>query len=118
MFLIGIGLTQCGKWDLSKKFHPSIEYLELYALAIAIEFWAHKLQNRRLIVFCDNQAVVEWINNACSPCKKSMQLIRMLTLTSIENNVRFFARYINTKNNFSCRCAEQESNESLLESCT
>ena len=34
-----------------------------------------------------------------SPYKKSMELIRIITLTSIENNVCFFAKYVNTKLN-------------------
>ena len=62
----------------------SIEYLELYALTVASELWAGRLQNRRVIIFCDNKSVVEMINKAVSSCKNYMVLIRLIALTSIK----------------------------------
>ena len=56
----------CGSADASnvglKKFKPSIEYLELYAVTAAVLTWIHQFKNRRIILFCDNQSVVDMIN--------------------------------------------------------
>ena len=55
---------------------PSIEYLELCALTVAVLLWAAKLQNKRVIVFCDNKSVVEMINKSVSSCRNCMAVIR------------------------------------------
>ena len=73
---------------------PSIDYLELFAVAVAVSLWAHKLQNRRVIIFCDNTAVVGMINKNASPCKNCMVLIRKAVLISLRFNVRIFATYV------------------------
>ena len=49
--------------------------------------------------FCDNKSVVEMINQSVSGCFRCMALIRVITWTSIRNNVRFFANYVPTKEN-------------------
>ena len=49
---------------------PSIEYLELFAVAVAVKLWAGKLKNRRVFLFCDNQAVCSMINTASSTCQE------------------------------------------------
>ena len=77
----------------------SIEFLELFGVAVAMELWSKLLQNRRVIIFCDNKSVVEIINKTVSSCAKCMILIRIMTLTSIKNNVRFFAKYVPSKEN-------------------
>ena len=41
-----------------REFSPSIEYLELAALCIGVMSWGHLLTNCRIVIFCDNQAVV------------------------------------------------------------
>ena len=57
-------------------FEPSIEYLELFALVAIIINWIDRFQNRRIIFFCDNQAVVHMVNDTPSSCKNCMVLIR------------------------------------------
>ena len=63
-----------GKWEPgfigSKK--PSIAYLELYALVIRIHCWTKYLENGKFLVHCDNEAVVQMINNMSSSCKNCM----------------------------------------------
>ena len=93
-----------GQWELEfmnlNEKYISIEFLELYALCVGIFTWGHMLQNRRVIVFCDNEAVVAMINSTSSSCKLCMTLIRKLTLKSLTWNVRVFSRHITGKNNF------------------
>ena len=106
---LGMGATyndqwMFAKWDPSfiKIEEPSIEYLELYALTAAILAWGGhvELQNTRVIVFCDNEAVVHMVNNLASSCKHCMRLIRMIALNGIINNRRLFVRHIKSKDNF------------------
>ena len=90
-----------GQWDkvfcLANK--PSIEYLELFAVLVGVLNWIKLFKNRRIILFCDNESVVFMINKSTSSCKNCMILIRILTAESIMQNVRIFAKHVNTKNN-------------------
>ena len=47
-------------WDkkLIEDCEPSIVYLELYAVTIAVLLWIHKFKNKRIYLFCDNMSVV------------------------------------------------------------
>ena len=78
---------------------PSIEFLELYALTVGILTWSTKLQNMRIIIFCDNEAVIQMVNNMTSKCPKCMKLIRLLALDGMISNRRVFVRYISSKSN-------------------
>ena len=53
-----------GMWDeeFIKKNDPSIEYLELFALCAGIFTWQDMLRNMRIVIFCDNQSVIEMVN--------------------------------------------------------
>ena len=90
-----------GAWGESfvKNLLPSIECLELFAVTVAIVLWAKKLENRRVIINCDNQAVVSMINKTVSSCPYCMRLVRIIVLTSLKHNVRFFADYLETSKN-------------------
>ena len=78
---------------------PSIQYLELYALTIGILSWLHCFCNRRIIVFSDNQGVVNVINSSSLGCKNCMILVRIIVLHSLIHNVSVFAHFVLTKNN-------------------
>ena len=85
-----------GHWkqDFIKREDPSIEFLELYGLVVAVFVWSKELINRRIVVFCDNQAIVNMINNNSSSCQFCMKLIRMLVLLSLKRNMRIFAKWV------------------------
>ena len=80
------------QWEVGfiEEFEPSIEFLELYTLCIGVFTWIRKLYNKRIIVFCDNEAVVTMVNNITSGCKYCMTLIRKLMLLSMKANLRIF----------------------------
>ena len=90
-----------GKWEsnLIDDFHPSIEFLELFALCARILTWESELSNQRIIIFCDNMAVVNMINNNLSKCKRCMYLIRILTLNNLLFNRRIAVRHVKSKDN-------------------
>ena len=46
--------------------YPSIKFLELAALCIVVITWGRFLTNTRIIIFCDNQAVMHMVNNQTS----------------------------------------------------
>ena len=52
-------------WDkyFIEKYDPSIGYLELYAVTVAVVLWIERFKNRRVAIFCDNMSVVNMINN-------------------------------------------------------
>ena len=78
---------------------PSIEYLELFGVAVAVVLWIRRFRNQRIILFCDNTAMTHMINNSSSTCKQCMVLIRYIVLESLRCNVRIKARYVSSKDN-------------------
>ena len=93
-----------GQWESGyiSRNSPSIEYLELFALTVSIFTWTDEkiINNCRVIIFCDNQAVVSMINNMSSNCPNCMHLLRLLVLSKLQKNRRIFAKYVSTKDNY------------------
>ena len=78
-----------GDWgSFMEECSPSIEYLELFMLCAGVLTWRmhEDLINTRITVFCDNQVVVQMINNNTSSCKNCMFLLRLLTIDGLQNN--------------------------------
>ena len=103
---IGFGCYYSDRWifspwekDYISNYQPSIAYLELYALCIGVFAWGSRIWNRRVIVHCDNQSVVNIINSTGSKCKNSMFLIKQLALNNLRFGTRVFAQYIETDRN-------------------
>ena len=103
---LGFGATCMGSWMYKrreigyiKKYDPSIEYLELFALVAGVLAWVERYCNRRIVLFCDNKSVCAMVNSTTSSCRNCMVLIRILVLHCMVNNVRVFAKYIKSKQN-------------------
>ena len=81
-----------GLWDESflKHMDPSIEFLELYAVAVSVLLWLKLYKDKRLVLWCDNQSVVFMLNNQSSKCKNCMTPIRIVTLECLNKNVRLY----------------------------
>ena len=83
---LGMG-AHCGpewavlKWDCEfmKRNEPSIEYLELFTVTVAVLNWIKLFPNRRVVLFCDNESVVHMINSSSS-CRNCMYLEDCLSL--------------------------------------
>ena len=90
-----------GKWEKNflKKFKPSIAYLELFALTAGVLKWISLFKNRRVILFTDNKSVRDMVNTTSSNCANCMVLIRMIVLKSLLENVRIFAKYVESSKN-------------------
>ena len=90
-----------GKWEENfvDECKPSIEFLELFTLCVGIYTWQNKITRTRVIVFCDNEAVVHMINNSSSSCEYCMKLLRLLTLNNLLWDRRVFTRHMRGKDN-------------------
>ena len=76
---LGFRASWDNRWLFGKRedgfianYNPSIEYLELFGVTIAVFAWSRELRNKRFIIYCDNQSVVAMINNTASKCKNCM----------------------------------------------
>lgn len=78
---------------------PSVQFLELLALSVGVILFAPYLRNKRATIFCDNQPVIQMVNNGSSSCKHCMLLIRTLTLCCLEYNIVLQVEYIPTESN-------------------
>lgn len=90
--------SQFPDWMLDNE-QVAIHTLEMYALVLGVTLHANSFRNRRIKVFCDNQAVVHMINNGTSKCKTCMLFIRHLVKISLQRNCRVFAKYVPTDEN-------------------
>ena len=90
-----------GVWDqeFMEAAQPSIEYLELFAVTVAVLKRISRFQNKRIFLFCDNESVVHMLNKSSSTCKNCMVLIRMITLQGLLQNVRIYAKHVRSENN-------------------
>ena len=91
----------CRKWgsEFIVEQEPSIEFLELFALTMGILTWGKFLKNFRMIVFSDNEAVCNIVNNMTSRGPNCMKLVRLLVLDNFVNNRRVFVRHIKSSLN-------------------
>ena len=89
------------QWDdqFITKNDPSIGYLELYAVTVAVVLWIERYKNSRVAIFCDNMSVVSMINNNSSKCRNCMVLVRIIVLKSLIHNVRLSAKHVTSKDN-------------------
>ena len=90
-----------GQWPpgFIKDDEPSIEYLELFAMAAGILTWQKSLSNMKITVFCDNQAVMHMINNNTSSCSHCMKLIRLIVLNNLLYNRKLSVKFVSTQDN-------------------
>ena len=73
---------------------PSIEFLELFGVVVAVVQWIHKYKNKRIVLFCDNKSVVDMVNLTSSGCKRCMVLIRILVLKCMVENIRVYCKHV------------------------
>ena len=85
--------------DFIRKNQPSIAFLELYALTAGLLIWLKKFENQKIIVYCDNQSVVNMINKNVSSCQNCMVLIRMVVFHMMLYNVKVQVQYVRSKDN-------------------
>ena len=80
-----IALAWDYEWFVAEQ--PSIGYLELYAVAVAVLTWIMKFKNSSILLHCDNDSVCKMINKSTSGCKNCMVLLRVIVLECLIHNV-------------------------------
>ena len=84
-----------GLWPNDVLVHPpSIAFLEMYPLVVAVKAWGPLLANRKVIFHTDNFAVVHIINKQSSRCDRVMHLVRVFVLDCLRFNVQFKAVHV------------------------
>ena len=97
----------CGKnwcfvqWDrhFMEQKQPSIEFLELYGVAMAVLLWIRNFANKTINLFCDNKSTRDMINNSGTHCKNCMSLLRLIVLEGLVWNVKIKCKYVKSKEN-------------------
>ena len=79
--------------------NPSIEFLELYGVAVGVLLLAEKFRNKRIYIFCDNKSARDMMNNNSSKCKNCMVLIRLIVLHQLIYNVHIKVKYVKSSEN-------------------
>ncbi len=77
----------------------SIAFKELYAIIVAAIIWGKHWQRKRIVFFCDNQAVVDIISKGRSHCTNIMKLMRRLVIVAAHCSFNYSARHIPSKSN-------------------
>ena len=84
-----------GKWEPHQELGQneiSIAWQELFAIVVACHIWGAFLQNKRIILHCDNEAIVSIINSKRSRISQVMDLLRHLTLTPLQYTTYTFGK--------------------------
>ena len=68
-------------------------------MTVVVFLWARLVENKRIIIFCDNASVKDMLNMSSSSCGNCMVLIRLTTFASLKHNVRIFAKHVVGVNN-------------------
>ena len=82
-----------GLWPDSWR-HQNIAILEFYPIVLSLCLWGHRMANRSVLFFTDNEALVYVINKQSCRDKTLMQFVRKLVLVCLRNNILFKAKHI------------------------
>ena len=77
----------------------SIAVKELFPIVLALILWSDVLADKRLLVLCDNEAIVHVINSQTCKEQNIMSLVRTMTVTIMRNNVILRAKHVPGKTN-------------------
>ena len=71
-----------------------IDWQELFAIYIACYLWGPSWSGKHICMWCDNLPVVSIINSKRSKSPRIMDLVRAITILTLEQNFSFTARHI------------------------
>ena len=78
----------------------NIAYLEAMAVIFALKAWGHLLKGKRVIVECDNQAVVAVVNNGRAKDTFLQACAREICYIAVTCELEIVLVYVNTHSNF------------------
>ncbi|CAB4014737.1 Hypothetical predicted protein, partial [Paramuricea clavata] len=86
---IGFGGYLAGQWyqglwlpeqNINQKTGISIAWQELYPIYLACCLWGSQWTSKRIVFFCDNESIVQVLNQKTSKSQKIMDLLRPIVL--------------------------------------
>lgn len=77
----------------------NIQIVELYSILLGLSLWMERLQNRRVVLFTDNESVMHMLKKSSSSCRVCMIMIRLITLWSMKFNVRVSSFHVSSEEN-------------------
>ena len=82
-----------GEWPESWKSY-NIAVLEFYPIVLSVLLWGHRMKNKRVLFFTDNEALVHVINKNSCRDPLLMSFVRKLVLSCLKHNILFRARHV------------------------
>ena len=82
-----------GLWD-KKQLHQDIQWKELFAVLLAATAWGAQWSRKRILIHCDNHAVVDVWRSGTTKHKALMRLIRSLFFTAAKHNFTVLLKHI------------------------
>ena len=70
-------------------YNVNIHVKEIFPIFILISMFEDYFKNKKLLLFCDNQAVVEIVNKMTSKDKHTMKFVRQIAFITMKNNFHF-----------------------------
>ena len=64
-----------------------IAFKELFPIVLSLLLWGSNLANRKVLLHCDNEAVVTIVNKQSTRAKPTMHLIRILVSFCLKHNI-------------------------------
>ena len=103
----GFGIFFAGKWAHAKwpeQWHKAgitgnISVLEFFPIFVALHLWGKHFRNKKIILHCDNMAVVCTVNSMTSKSDQMLVVLRAFTLKCLELNLVVKAKHIPGKSN-------------------
>ncbi|RUA06910.1 MAG: hypothetical protein DSY43_00970 [Gammaproteobacteria bacterium] len=82
-----------GKWPDGWK-NVNIAFLEFFPIVLSLYLWGSHMQNRCILFFTDNEALVHVINKQSCKDKRLMFFVRELVLKCLQLNIVFKAKHV------------------------
>ena len=82
-----------GLWD-KKQLPQDIQWKELFAVLLAATAWGAQWSRKRILIHCDNHAVVDVWRSGTTKHKALMRLIRSLFFTAAKHNFTVLLKHI------------------------
>ena len=98
-----LGAYWSGRW-LQAHWSPDqigrdIAWKELFAIASAVNTWGHHWPQKKVLVHCDNHAIVDMWKKGSTDCSQVMALVRMLYFCATQHNIPIIVTHIDGTNN-------------------
>ena len=91
---LGIGAVFNNEWFYEQFSHTqqggklkSINWRELYAIVKALSTWGIKFCDKRILIYCDNEAVTYIVNSGTSKNQEIMKLVRAMFYITAQHNI-------------------------------